>query len=86
VFVVPPPPPAPPPPAPPAPPRQRPLLAAPNRRERLLELAAQRDPLYREVADLIVPAAGVRNVAALASRLAAQLRADWRRGAPGQAA
>jgi shikimate kinase len=66
--------------------RQRPLLAAPNRRERLLELAAQRDPLYREVADLIVPAAGVRNVAALASRLAAQLRADWRRGAPGQAA
>jgi hypothetical protein len=33
-----------------------------------------------------VPAAGVRNVAALASRLAAQLRADWRRGAPGQAA
>jgi shikimate kinase len=60
--------------------RKRPLLAAPNRRERLLELAAVREPLYREVADLVVPAASVRNVAMLASQLAAQLRLEWRRG------
>jgi shikimate kinase len=62
--------------------RNRPLLAAPNRRERLLELAAVRDPLYREVADLVVPAASVRNVGALANQLAVQLRGDWRRGTP----
>lgn len=62
--------------------RHRPLLAAPNRRERLLALAAVRDPLYREVADLVVPAANVRNVGALANQLAAQLRRDWQRGDP----
>lgn len=67
--------------------RQRPLLSAPNRRERLLQLAAARDPLYREVADLIVPAASVRNVGTLANQLAARLRQEWRhRDASGQAA
>ena len=60
--------------------RQRPLLAAPNRRERLMQLAAVRDPLYREIADLVVPAASVRNVGAAASQLAARLRQEWRRG------
>jgi shikimate kinase len=66
--------------------RSRPLLAAPNRRERLLELAAVREPLYREVADLIVPGASMRHVGALASQLAAELRQIWRRTEPGQAA
>ena len=33
--------------------RTRPLLRAPDRRERLLDLAAQRGPLYREIADLV---------------------------------
>jgi shikimate kinase len=66
--------------------RNRPLLAAPNRRERLLELAAVREPLYREVADLIVPGANVRHVGALASQLAAELRQTWRRPDSGQAA
>jgi shikimate kinase len=34
--------------------RHRPLLQTPDRRARLEELMAQRDPLYREVADLII--------------------------------
>jgi shikimate kinase len=35
--------------------RHRPMLQAPDPRERLFELFAQRDPLYREVADHVVP-------------------------------
>ena len=67
--------------------RKRPLLAAPNRRERLTELAGVREPLYREVADLIVPAANFRNVANVARQLATDLRQRWQRGpASGQAA
>jgi len=67
--------------------RKRPLLAAANRRERLVELASVREPLYREVADLIVPAANVRNVSNAAAQLAAQLRQIWRReNEPEQAA
>lgn len=34
--------------------RNRPLLQVPNPRERIENLYAQRDPLYREVADIIV--------------------------------
>jgi shikimate kinase len=34
--------------------RNRPLLQTPDRRARLEELMAQRDPLYREVANLII--------------------------------
>lgn len=36
--------------------RQRPLLQAEDRRERLHAMALERDPFYRETADLIVPA------------------------------
>jgi shikimate kinase len=35
--------------------RTRPLLAAPDRRARLQSLAEQREPLYRAVADIVVP-------------------------------
>jgi shikimate kinase len=67
--------------------RKRPLLAAPDRRERLRALAAIRDPLYREVADLTVPASRHRNVVALARQLAGELEQRWQRGpAPEQAA
>jgi shikimate kinase len=67
--------------------RRRPLLAAPDRRERLLTLAATRNPLYKEVADLTVPASHHRNVGALAKQLAGELATIWRRGtAPEQAA
>lgn len=34
--------------------KKRPLLAAPNRAERLSALAAERDPLYEELADIVV--------------------------------
>lgn len=34
---------------------KRPLLAAPDRRQRLLEMAAARAPLYRDLADLHLP-------------------------------
>lgn len=37
--------------------KRRPLLAAPDRRARLKSLAEQRNPLYREVADLVIPSA-----------------------------
>jgi len=39
--------------------RQRPLLQAPDRRRRLTELADQRNPIYRRVADLTVRSANV---------------------------
>lgn len=38
--------------------RERPLLEGGNRRQILEELLAQRDPLYREIADLIVETDG----------------------------
>lgn len=61
--------------------RQRPLLAGSDRRERLLALAAHRNPLYREVADLRVPTEGVGNAPQLARHLHDLLAAQWRRGA-----
>ena len=67
--------------------RKRPLLAAPDRRERLEQLAAVRAPLYREIADLTVPAGHNSSTAQMARRLAQQLGEVWQRGAaPGQAA
>lgn len=66
--------------------RKRPLLAAPDRRERLEQLAAQRDPLYREIADLTLPAGHRGSVAQVAHQLASQLRQIWRRGATDRAA
>ena len=35
--------------------RHRPMLQAPDPRVRLIELYTERDPLYREVADFVVP-------------------------------
>jgi shikimate kinase len=67
--------------------RKRPLLAAPDRRERLRALAAVRNPLYQEVADMTVPASRHRNAVALARQLAGELMQVWQRGAaPEQAA
>src|SRR5450755_3361720 len=60
--------------------RKRPLLAAPDRRERLLALAAEREPLYRQIADLIVPAGPRKSTAQVAQRLAAELGSCWQRG------
>ncbi len=63
--------------------RKRPLLAAPDRRERLLSLAAAREPLYREIADLVVPAGPRKSTAQVAQRLAAELGLCWQRGRTG---
>jgi shikimate kinase len=59
--------------------RNRPLLAAPDRRQRLQELAAVRDPLYAEICDLTFES-DQRRVAAAADRLAAALSERWQRG------
>ena len=52
--------------------RERPLLEGGNRREILEELLAKRDPLYREIADLIVETDG-RKVHSVANEIAEHL-------------
>jgi shikimate kinase len=66
--------------------RKRPLLAAPDRRERLEQLASVRTPLYREIADLTVPAGHSGSTAQVAGRLVRELGELWQRSASGQAA
>lgn len=58
--------------------RKRPLLAAPDRRERLDHLAAVRNPLYAEVADLTVLST-CDNVVQIARDLAHTLEHRWQR-------
>jgi shikimate kinase len=58
--------------------RSRPLLRAPDRRERLQTLAAQRGPLYEEVADLIYESDHA-SVNCAADALLAELDARWQR-------
>lgn len=60
--------------------RQRPLLQAPDRRERLERMAEARNPLYAEVADLRVPSAGQGSAAHATGDLLDLLEARWRRG------
>jgi shikimate kinase len=57
--------------------KNRPLLATADPRARLEELYAQRDPLYREVADLVVET-GRQNVQTLARELLAELEKRWK--------
>jgi shikimate kinase len=52
--------------------KNRPLLQAGNPLEKLQELLAQRDPLYREVADIIIDT-GSQSLGNLASRIEQQL-------------
>lgn len=61
--------------------RKRPLLAAPDRRERLIALAEQREPLYREIADFTLPPGHVGSTAQVAQRLVAELGERWQRPA-----
>jgi shikimate kinase len=51
----------------------RPLLATPNPRARLAELLTQREPLYRDVAHVIVDS-GPQSAATLVNRVLAALR------------
>jgi shikimate kinase len=61
--------------------RQRPLLQAGDRRQRLERLAAERDPLYAEIADLRVASAGCGNSTHATHDLLDLLEARWQRGA-----
>ncbi|MCK9539285.1 shikimate kinase [Dokdonella sp.] len=60
--------------------RQRPLLQAPDRRLRLERMAAERNPLYAEVADLRVPSGGPGSSLHAAHDLLDLLEARWQRG------
>jgi shikimate kinase len=57
--------------------RNRPLLATPDPQARLGELYAQRDPLYREIADIVVDT-GRQSVQSLARQLLGRLRDEWK--------
>jgi shikimate kinase len=52
--------------------RNRPLLQTPNPLAKLTELFSERDPLYREIADIIVDT-GNQSVSSLAHRLESRL-------------
>ncbi|HEX7770413.1 MAG TPA: shikimate kinase [Dokdonella sp.] len=60
--------------------RQRPLLQAPDRRERLERLADVRNPLYAGIADLRLASSGVGNSMHAAHDLLDLLEARWQRG------
>lgn len=57
--------------------RKRPLLQAPDRRERLTKMAAHRDPLYGEVSDLVFRTRQ-RGIARAAELLASDIEAYWK--------
>jgi shikimate kinase len=66
--------------------RQRPLLQAPDRRDRLEQLAATRNPLYAGIADLRLASSGVGNSMHAAHDLLDLLEARWQRGSADAAA
>ncbi len=53
--------------------KQRPLLQAPDRRQRLAELAEQRDPIYLDCADLVVRSSNI-SPPAMAANVARRIR------------
>lgn len=57
--------------------KQRPLLQAPDRRQRLERLAAERNPLYQDCADITMTS-GQTTVTAMADRLSRAIRAYWK--------
>lgn len=57
--------------------RKRPLLATPDPRRTLGQLYAQRDPLYREIADCVVDT-GRQSASALARDLLGRLEEEWK--------
>ncbi|HET6633032.1 MAG TPA: shikimate kinase [Rhodanobacteraceae bacterium] len=58
--------------------RQRPLLATPDRHQRLQAMASEREPLYRQVADLCIPSRR-ETLRKASARVAAQIEAVWQR-------
>lgn len=65
--------------------RKRPLLAAPDRRERLEQMAALRNPLYRSIADLTVISDN-EHAAQVAADLIERLAQTWQRNSATAAA
>jgi len=59
---------------------KRPLLQAPDRRERLEAMAQLRNPLYEEISDMTVHGSSIA-VAQAARQIAAQLETRWQRSA-----
>ncbi|MEO8718066.1 MAG: shikimate kinase [Burkholderiales bacterium] len=57
--------------------RNRPLLATADPQSRLQDLYAVRDPLYREIADVVVDT-GRQSVQYLARHLLGRLREEWK--------
>lgn len=57
--------------------RNRPLLATADPQARLQELYQVRDPLYREIADIVVDT-GRQSVQTLARQLLARLKEEWK--------
>lgn len=64
--------------------KSRPLLQTPDREETLNKLALDRDPLYREVADIVFDSPN-RNSRYAASALCKQIENHWRQGLAGEA-
>jgi len=60
--------------------KNRPLLATADPAARLRELYVVRDPLYREVADLVVET-GRQSVQSLARELLGRIREEWKQSA-----
>lgn len=64
--------------------KARPLLQTADREQRLLKLAEERDPLYRELADLVFSSSH-RNARQAALKLTEAIRSYWRDTATEQA-
>jgi shikimate kinase len=60
--------------------RNRPLLATADPAGRLRELYAVRDPLYREIADVVIDT-GRQSVQSLARELLGRIREEWKQSA-----
>lgn len=58
--------------------RRRPLLQGADRQQRLQAMAAERDPLYRTIADLVIPSEP-GGLAAVGARCIAMIDASWTR-------
>jgi shikimate kinase len=56
--------------------RTRPLLQSGNRKEKLADLAAHRNPLYEDIADIVFPSLN-RGLDATAKELSDLIRAHW---------
>jgi len=57
--------------------KNRPLLATPDPRTKLETLYAERDPLYRQIADLVVET-GTQSAHTLARQVLARLEESWK--------